>query len=662
MAITRNDHGFHQEMERLDDVPDNQSSSPNLADRVQQDRRRFLQGSLATAVASFFMTPSQIAMASGSNPGYAGLTGAKIGFKPVPAQMAANFDSVAVPEGYKAHPFFSWGDPVVRGASPWQPDASDGWQSQALQAGQNHDGMAYFPFPENPNTHGLLVINHEYVNPTLHPNGFNSNKLEDGSIQRPEAEVRKEQMAHGVSVIEVEKSGSQWEIVKDSRYGRRVTAQTPMRLTGSAAGADLLKTASDTTGKRVLGTINNCSMGQTPWGTYLTCEENWKNYFVNRDPEDYSSRREHHRYGVAQGLNSKNYAWDSVDARFNATPDESQPYLGQVNEPNRFGWVVEFDPFDPESEPKKRTALGRLVRECATVTHDKEGRVAIYSGDDTRGEYVYKFVPRGRYQPENAAANADLLDEGTLYVAVFHENGEGEWRALELGRYGLTPRNGFHTQADVLINARVAADIVGATPMDRPEWVAVHPDSKEVYVALTNNKHRGNKPDQPVDAANPRKDNLHGQIIRWREKDDRVDSTSFRWEIFLLAGDKPDAGAPDHLTGTINGDIFSSPDGLWFDPQGRLWIQTDYGDDDVQNANMGTNQMLCANPETKEVKRFLAGPRGCEVTGVTTTPDGKAMWVNIQHPGLSYPASDGKTRARSTTVLITKADGGVIGV
>ncbi|WP_449288629.1 PhoX family protein [Marinobacter lacisalsi] len=658
--MTRNDHGFHQEMERLDDVPDNRSSSRNLADRVQQDRRRFLQGSLATAVASFFMAPPQIAMASGTA-SYAGLTGAKIGFRPVPPQMAADFDSVVVPEGYKAQPFFSWGDPVVRGASPWQPDASDDWQSQALQAGQNHDGMAYFSFPENPKTHGLLVINHEYINPTLHPNGFNSNKLEDGSIQRSEAEVRKEQMAHGVSVIEVKKSGSQWEIVKDSRYGRRVTAQTPMNLTGPAAGVDLLKTASDITGKRVLGTINNCAMGQTPWGTYLTCEENWKNYFVNRDPDDYSSRREHHRYGVAQGLNSKNYAWDSVDARFNATPDESQRYLGQVNEPNRFGWVVEFDPFDPESVPKKRTALGRLVRECATVTHDEEGRVAIYSGDDTRGEYVYKFVPKGRYQRGNAAANTDLLDEGTLYVAVFHEDGEGEWRALELGRYGLTPRNGFHTQADVLINARMAADIVGATPMDRPEWVAVHPASKEVYVALTNNKHRGHKPDQPVDAANPRKDNLHGQIVRWREKNDRVDATSFRWEIFLLAGDTSDAGAPEHLTGTINGDVFSSPDGLWFDPQGRLWIQTDYGDDDAQNANMGTNQMLCADPGTREVKRFLAGPRGCEVTGVTTTPDGKAMWVNIQHPGLSYPASDGKTRARSTTVLITKTDGGVIG-
>ncbi len=661
MTITRNDHGFHQEMERLDDVPDNRSNSPTLKDRVQQDRRRFLQGSLATAVASFFMAPSSMVLAASSNPSYAGLTGAKIGFKPVPPQLAADFDSVVVPEGYSARPFFSWGDPVVRGASPWRQDASDDWQSQALQAGQNHDGMAYFPFPESPNNRGLLVINHEYINPTLHPNGFTSTKLADGSVQRPEAEVRKEQMAHGVSVIEVHKRGGEWHIVKDSSFGRRITAQTPMQLTGPAAGADLLKTASDSTGKRVLGTINNCSMGQTPWGTYLTCEENWKNYFVNRNPDDYADRREHHRYGVAQNLNSKNYAWDSVDARFNATPDESQPHLGQVNEPNRFGWVVEFDPFDPESEPKKRTALGRLVRECATVTHDKDGRVAIYSGDDTRGEYVYKFIPKDRYQRSNMKANADLLDEGTLYVAVFHDNGEGEWRALELGRYGLTPRNGFHSQADVLINARAAADIVGATPMDRPEWIAVHPSSGEVYVTLTNNKYRGNKPDQPVDAANPRKNNLHGQIVRWREEDDRVDATRFRWEIFLLAGDKPESGAPGHLTGTINGDVFSSPDGLWFDPQGRLWIQTDYGDDDAQNANMGTNQMLCADPKTQEVKRFLAGPRGCEVTGVTTTPDGKAMWVNIQHPGLSYPASDGKTRARSTTVLITKVDGGAVG-
>lgn len=661
MTITRNDHGFHEDMERLDDTPDNRSGNPDLNSRVRLDRRRFLRGSLATAAASVFLSPAHVMAGNTPSKGFSGVASGNIRFRPVPAQTNPDFDSVMVPEGYDARAFFSWGDPVVRGAKAWQSDASDSWQEQALQAGQNHDGMAYFPFPDAPDSHGLLVINHEYVNPTLHPNGFTSRELEDGAIQRPEAEVRKEQMAHGVSVIEVKKLEDEWQLVRDSRYGRRITARSPMDLTGPVAGSDLFRTVDDATGQKVLGTINNCSMGQTPWGTYLICEENWKNYFVNRNPEDFASRREHHRYGIAQALNSKNYAWDSVDPRFNATPDDSQPHHGHVNEPNRFGWVVEFDPFNPDSTPKKRTALGRLVRECATVTHDADGRVAIYSGDDTRGEYIYKFVPKDRFRPVNGAANADLLDEGTLYVAVFHQDGKGEWRALEFGHLGLTPRNGFHNQADVLVNARSAADIVGATPMDRPEWVAVHPVSREVYVTLTNNKHRGNKPDQPVDAANPRETNLHGQILRWRENGNRVDATEFTWEMFLLAGDQPSAGSPEHLTGTIKGDVFSSPDGLWFDHQGRLWIQTDYGDDEPRNANMGTNQMLCADPETRQVNRFLVGPRGCEVTGVTATPDGKTMWVNIQHPELSYPASDGKTRARSTTVLITKTDGGVIG-
>jgi secreted PhoX family phosphatase len=402
-------------------------------------------------------------------------------------------------------------------------------------------------------------------------------------------------------------------------------------------------------------------MGQTPWGTYLTCEENWKNYFVNRDGADYAERREHNRYGIAQALNSKNYAWDSVDERFNATPNKDQPHAGYVNEPNRFGWVVEFDPFDPDYVPRKRTALGRLVREGATVVHDEQGRVAIYSGDDTRGEYVYKFVAKQRIKPGGALANDSLLDDGTLYVAVFHADGRGEWRALELGEYGLTPRNGFHSQAEVLVNARWAADILGATPLDRPEWVAVHPVSKEVYVSLTNNKLRGNLADQPVDAVNPRRDNLHGQILRWQEDDGRLDATSFRWDLFLLAGNKPASGTPDHLVGNIDGDIFSSPDGLWFDPQGRLWIQTDYADNAPQNADMGTNQMLCADPASRQVKRFLVGPRGCEVTGIAATPDGRTLWVNIQHPGLSYPASDGISRPRSTTVLVTRDDGGVVG-
>lgn len=665
MLSGKEHNDFHTHLESLDDHPDNVSSNENLDEVVEKGRRNFMKGSLGLAMAgllggSFARTATAHPLASGHSPA--------IGFASVPVQQGANFDAIQVPKGYTAEAFFSWGDPVEQGAAPWKKDGSNTWQEQLKQAGQNHDGMWFFPFQDRPNDRGLLVMNHEYTNPTLHPNGLTIKEDANGFKQRPAHEVKKEMAAHGVSVIEVQKNAEgHWVRVAGSKYNRRITGMTPMELTGEVAGSDLLKTVADTSGTEVLGTLNNCAMGMTPWGTYLTCEENWKNYFVNRDQDDYETRVSHHRYGVGKGKNSKKYAWESTEPRFNATPDEKQAHGGYVNEPNRFGWVVEIDPFDPTSTPKKRTSMGRLVRECSTLSLGADNRMAFYFGDDTRGEYVYKFVPNQAYRPHDPAANRDLLDHGTLYVAVFHDSGKGEWLPLIYGQGGLTRRNGFTSQEDVLVNARRAADILGATTMDRPEWVAVHPTTREVFVTLTNNKHRGKKDDQPENAANPRKQNLHGQIVRFNEKGADPTAISFDWELFLLAGDKPGATqengspVPENLIGSIKGDIFSSPDGIWFDFDGRLWVQTDYGDDDPQNFNMGTNQMLCCDPEKGEMKRFMVGPRGCEITGVTTTPDGRAMWVNIQHPGISYPASDGKTRPRSTTVLVTKNDGGVIG-
>jgi hypothetical protein len=327
--------------------------------------------------------------------------------------------------------------------------------------------------------------------------------------------------------------------------------------------------------------------------------------------------------------------------------------------------VVEIDPFDPKAQPIKRTAFGRFSRECAALSLGKDGRMAYYSGDDAKGEYVYKFVPAGRFDAANPKANHDLLDEGTLYAARFDADGSGQWLALVHGQNGLTAESGFASQAEVLLNARVAADRAGATPMDRPEWAAVHPATGEVYVTLTNNDGRGDK--QPTDKANPRPKNLHGQILRFNEKGANPTATAFTWELFLLAGeargskDKDGKAVPANLTGTINGDLFSSPDGLAFDAAGRLWIQTDYDDAEPVMTGMGCNQLLCADPSTREVRRFLVGPRGCEITGLAWSPDGKAMWANIQHPAISFPASDGKTRPRSTTLLITRVDGGVIG-
>jgi len=652
----------------IDDIPVNPSANPWLSD-VIANRRNLLKGGLGLALGGFLggslsgcakttetihETTSPLVPLKNTSP--------KIGFTSVPIQHAQDFDRVLVADGYTARAFFSWGDEVVAGAVPWKTDASNTWQEQQLQAGQNHDGMAYFPFASAPNDHGLLVINHEYTNPTLHPNGPTETRDAKGIIHRPEHEVLKEQAAHGVSVIEIKRDqNSEWQRVKNSSFNRRLTANTPMGITGPAAGSEHLKTAQDPTGTRVLGTLNNCSMGKTPWGTYLICEENWNNYFVNRNSADWQQRVSHKRYGISNGLNSSKYYWETVDPRFDATPTEKQYFNGFVNEPNRFGWVVEFDPFDPDSLPQKRTALGRYARECATVVVGDGGEVAIYSGDDTRGEYIYKFVAQQRFDKTNPKAKPDLLDDGILYVAVFHTNGSGEWLPLVWGERGLTARNGFMNQADVLINARAAADILGATPMDRPEWVAVDPHTRELYVTLTNNVERGIKLDQPVDTANSRKENHHGQILRWVEKNSNPAATEFMWEIFLLAGNSAQSSVSENQQGNIRGDLFSCPDGLWFDADGRLWIETDYDDAEDAYQPMGCNQLLCADPLSRDVKRFLVGPRGCEITGLTGTPDGKSLWLNIQHPGISYPASDGKTRPRSTTVLVTKDDGGVIG-
>lgn len=651
---------FHTDLEAVDDQRINPSQAPTLESLVNQSRRNLLKGSLG--LAAFGFLGGKLLWGAEALAGETSL----LGFKGVTAQTPATFDQVIVPPGYSARAFFSWGDAVLPGAPEWRPDAIDDWKAQMQQAGDNHDGMHFFPFAEAPNSHGLLVVNHEYINPTLHPHGLTFTDGADGLRKRPLDEVRKEQAAHGLSIIEVRKDQSgAWQRVQDSAYNRRITGFTPIDLAGPLRGDQRMKTASDSAGTQVLGTLNNCSMGVTPWGTYLACEENFHNYFVNRDSDDYQARAVHRRYGIGNQQNSRYYAWESVDPRFDATPYPEQAHLGHCNEPNRFGWVVEIDPFDPAARPVKRTAMGRLGRECSVLSLGPDGRMAYYSGDDSRGEYVYKFVPNGRYDAAEPSANRRLLDAGTLYVARFNADGSGQWLPLTWGEHGLTPENGFADQQAVLLNARGAADFLQATPMDRPEWVAVHPQTREVYVTLTNNSERGTT--FKVNAANTRPENLHGHILRWNEAGADPTATGFTWEIFLLAGDHQGAvdadgrRVSDHLTGNIKGDIFSSPDGLAFDADGRLWIQTDSDDTATHTARTGCNQLLCADPASREVRRFLVGPSGAEITGLTWTPDHRSMWVNVQHPGISYPASDGVSRPRSTTVLITREDGGVIG-
>ncbi|MDO6746230.1 PhoX family protein [Gilvimarinus sp. 1_MG-2023] len=654
----------------IDDIPVNPrltgSSMAETLEQISISRRSVLTGSAATCLAlgagPFSLSACSSSESHNTSAVFRDSVRPAIGFKSVPVALGDSVDVVTVPEGYTARPFFSWGDPVLAEAPAWTQDASADAAAQAAQAGQNHDGMHFFPFPDAPNEHGLLVINHEYINDSLHPQGPSVTEGAKGEKVRPLAEVQKEQAAHGVSVIELKKDAQgQWQRLWPSRYNRRLTANTPMEIRGPAAGSDAMKTAQDPTGTRVLGTLNNCAMGVTPWGTYLTCEENWKNYFANRDEKDWQARPAHKRYGIAQGEHSHYNYWESADDRFDATPNAALPHQGFVNEPNRFGWVVEIDPFDPNSTPIKRTAFGRLAREGATCVLADDGTMAFYSGDDTRGEYVYKFVPDGRYDAERPEHNKHLLDSGTVYCAQYNADGTGRWLPLIYGQNGLDASKGFSSQADVLINLRGAADVVGATSMDRPEWVAVHSQTTDGYVSLTNNYKRGVEPEQPLNAANPRVDNDHGQILRWREHGQKPTATTFDWELFLLAGPVLSTIDKAGQIKPLEGDRFSCPDGMWFDGDDRLWIATDYNALGAAYQGQGSNQILCADTVTREVKRFATGPVGAELTGLTGTPDGTAFWFNVQHPGISYPSSDGKSRPRSTTILVTKDDGGVIG-
>ena len=629
----------------------NPISNPAFAEVLEArlSRRRLLKSASALAVLNAF----PLALAGCA-------TGLKregtIGFKSVPVSAA---DAVVVPEGYLASVLYAWGDPIGHpsGSPAFKQDASNTAAEQALQAGMHHDGIHYFPLPygSESSTHGLLAMNHEYTDDgLLHADGFANWGAE---------KVRKSQNAHGASVIEVRQEGGRWQVVRPSRYARRVTAATPMSISGPAAGSAGMRTAADSSAREALGTINDCAHGYTPWGTYLACEENWDGYFINSG----TLTPDHRRQGIRP--KGRGYRWHEFDERFDAGK--------HPNEPNRFGWVVEFDPYDPQSRPVKRTALGRFSHEGAWPAVARDGRVVMYMGDDRAFEYIYKFVSRDAWNRGDRAANRDLLDHGTLYVAQFHEDGGGEWVPLVHGKGKLTAAGGFENQADVLIRTRSAADAVGATKMDRPEWIAVNPGTHEVYCTLTNNTNRGTPQIPGLNAANPRSSNVFGHIIRWREDGNDPAALKFTWDIFVLAGD-PRHPDPDKR-GNIKGDAFGSPDGLWFDDGGILWIQTDVSSSTLNKGHyerIGNNQMLAADIRTGEIRRFLTGPRGCEVTGVIATPDGRTMFVNIQHPGenpgeindpdkphanSNWPDFDPNGRPRSATVVIRKRDGGEIG-
>jgi secreted PhoX family phosphatase len=594
--------------------------------------------------------------ATGGAPAAGDTGGPLLGFQGVPVSRA---DAISVPPGYRVQVLYAWGDATgVQGAPlpVFRPDASNTAAEQALQAGMHHDAVEYFPLPQGSRSasRALLAINHEYTDDgMLHADGMRTWNA---------AKVVKSQHAHGVSVIEIERDGAGWKVVRPSAYARRITGRTPVAVSGPAAGHPLLRTRADPEGRRVLGTLNNCAAGVTPWGTYLACEENFHGYFANA-----RGTPEEARYGItAKGFG---YRWHEHDPRFDA---QVEP-----NEPNRFGWVTEIDPYDPQSTPVKRTALGRFKHEGAFVTLAKDGRAVAYMGDDERFEYIYKFVSRDRHAPGDRAANRNLLDHGTLYVARFDADGRGAWLPLVAGQGPLTAANGFAGQAEVCVQARRAADLLGATSMDRPEWIAVHPRSGEVYCTLTNNSLRGREGRAAADAANPRAGNVFGHIIRWREAGGDAAAAAFEWDVFALAGDPQHADAARR--GNVKGDAFGSPDGLWFDPRGVLWIQTDVSGTTLNKGDyerLGNNMMLAADPRTGEVRRFLVGPSGCEVTGCVMSPDLRTVFISIQHPGetpsertdpdkpravSNWPDFRPDGRPRSATLAITREDGGVIG-
>lgn len=635
-----------------DPAPEAQPKPNLLADPF---RRRLLSAAILTTTGGALAAAGLPLRGLAASAGRA--SGALFDFAALEVSSA---DEVRVPAGYAVQLLYAWGDPITKG-QPAKADASDSAAEQMQQAGMHHDGMHFFPFlaeGKRSSTQGLMCINHEYTDDgLLHTSG-----MQDWSAEK----VAKSKAAHGVSVIEVKQENNRWQVVRPSRWARRITADTPCRIAGPASGHPAMRTAFDRRGEVVLGTLNNCAMGYTPWGTYLTCEENFNGYF--KGPKNPTADQK--RYGFTE--TGFGFRWHEHDERFDLTQ--------HTNEANRFGWVVEIDPWNPDKAPVKRTALGRFKHEGATVTQARDGRVVVYMGDDERFEYIYKFVSRDRYQPGQGDTSA-LLDHGTLYVAHFTDNGRGRWLPLrhgeQYGKVALDAAHGFANQGDIAIRCRQAADLAGATKMDRPEWIAVHPHNGEVYVTLTNNVKRS---EDSIDSANPRSNNVYGHIVRWREAGYDAAAEHFEWDIFALAGDPQQSEASKR--GTIKGDAYGSPDGLWFDPSGKLWIQTDVSTSVLNKgdyANLGNNQMLVADVKSGETRRFLTGPRGCELTGITATPDGRTLFVNIQHPGETasersdpaaptaisawpakqFPSATGG-RPRSATIAITRLDGATI--
>ncbi|BCX19302.1 MAG: dTDP-glucose 4,6-dehydratase [Geminicoccaceae bacterium] len=645
-----------QAFDASEDIGRNPSDNPTIGEVIAArfNRRDLMRGILGTTAIAATLGP--LALAAGRQARAAST--ASFVFEEVPVNVGPD---MMVAKGHRAQVLIRWGDPVLAGAPPFDPYAQSA-EKQARQFGYNNDYIGYLPI-DGSSEHGLLCINHEYTNEELMFPGLGGRQdtKEAGFAKMTPELARIEMMAHGGTVLEVKKEGGSWRVIEGSRYARRITAETPMEITGPAAGHERMRTSADPTGTRVLGMLNNCAGGRTPWGTWLSCEENFHGYFRGKLPEGHPEAANHKRYGVPGGW----YNWGAYESRFDVG--------AEPNEANRFGWVVEIDPFDPTSTPKKRTALGRFKHEGAAGIVNKDGRYVIYQGDDERFEYIYRFVTEAKVDLANPKANADILDRGTLSVARFNPDGSLDWLPLVHGHGPLTEANGFRSQADVVIEARRAADLLGATKMDRPEDVEANPKTQKVYAMLTNNTRR--KADQ-VDAANPRPENVFGHIIEMIPPDGDHAADRFRWDILVRCGDHRVAsvGATFHAA-TSEAGWFGMPDNCAIDSAGRLWIATDGNSPKASGRNDGLWSMETEGELRGLSRHFFSCPIGAELCGPEFTPDGRTLFVAIQHPGeedlegnsgtfenppTRWPDFKEGWPPRPSIVVITKEDGGVI--
>ncbi|MDJ0514426.1 MAG: PhoX family phosphatase, partial [Methyloceanibacter sp.] len=554
------------------------------------------------------------------------------------------------PEGYDTQYLLRWGDPIVQDAPAFDPyRQTPGAQNR--QFGYNNDYVAYFPMDRDGkfiegeqtdvgNERGLLCVNHEYALSTMMFPGVEHKDGEVDFATIADWMVDVEMSAVGVTVVEIEKHRDVWRVVEDSPYNRRITANTPMTVDGpvtdkgSKEGLERLKTSYDKSGEALLGTLANCAGGRTPWGTYLTAEENIHFAFYTDETDldgepalssQHDARRESFE---AYSIPVQGYVWGRNYTRFNL---DKEP-----NEPNRFGWIVEIDPFDPRPKPVKHTALGRFFHEGAETFLSDDGRAVVFSGDDSKFEYVYRFVSDGKYEPGNKKANMSLLSKGTLSVAKFNDDGTGEWIPLQYGKGELAEASAagkFKNQADVVIDARLAADEVGATKMDRPEDIQPNIKNKRVYVMLTNNTSRS--PDHPGVAANPRANNKFGHIIEITPDGLDFAADRFKWKILVLCGDpnRPSLKANWNPETSANG-WFVTPDNAAVDDQGRLWVATDQGSKWPRTMRADGLYAL----ETDSVggptpHLFFRVPVGAELCGPCFTPNGETLFVAVQHPG-----------------------------